>query len=428
MIRIHIPGGRHNLLVRNRLAAQADVALNIARKYKDVLLYLTDRAAQLIGIQLLNIHAVNQNLSFLNIVITPNQIQNGGLSGTCRSDESHLLSRLNRETHILQNPVLILICEPDMTEFNTPLNRGQLLRMLGILNHRLLIQQRKNLLCGRNRGLQRGKLFRDILNRLEERTDIINENIQRTDRYRTVQDLPSSRRNNNHKRKNGQHINRRTEDREYQHLTVIRAVQLAALLHELRVLLPLPRKDLNQLHSGQMLGQIRINRCQLCSRKAVGRLGNRLEQNRQGYDERQQHKSIHCDMRIQPQHNHRDSDNLHQVLKQTHQNIREHIVQRLYVVRHPRYDSSDRGNIEETQRQFMDMFKYFLSDIVDNILPHQLQDPGLQEITYKSPNQHKKIHQRSLLNHVIASSDLEGIDCITDNCGTVQFHSRNHQH
>ena len=83
---------------------------------------MPDGSAKYIRVDIADVHAINQNFSFLNIEITSNQIENGAFPGTCGTDKGNLLSGFDDEADIFEHIVIFLICEPHMTEFDTALD------------------------------------------------------------------------------------------------------------------------------------------------------------------------------------------------------------------------------------------------------------------------------------------------------------------
>lgn len=61
--------GKGNLLV-----VQRDIALDVPGKNKHILLYLTDGAAQHVGVDFFDVDAVDQDLTFLDVEVTSDQV------------------------------------------------------------------------------------------------------------------------------------------------------------------------------------------------------------------------------------------------------------------------------------------------------------------------------------------------------------------
>ena len=116
----------------------------------------------------LDVDAINEDLSLLNIVIAANQGQNGGLTGAGRAYKGHRLSRLHREGHALEHPLIRLIGEPHILKFNFSFDMLQLDGIRLVYDFRLLIQHGENLFCGGKGALQHIKLLCQGLNGVKE--------------------------------------------------------------------------------------------------------------------------------------------------------------------------------------------------------------------------------------------------------------------
>lgn len=75
VVRIDNPGGALCSLQGNRLVAKRDIALDVPGEEKDVLLHLPDRAPEHTGVNVFDIYSVDQNLPFLNVKISSDEIQ-----------------------------------------------------------------------------------------------------------------------------------------------------------------------------------------------------------------------------------------------------------------------------------------------------------------------------------------------------------------
>ncbi len=95
------PRCTNHILTADGFIVKVNITLNISRKQKHILLYLSDGTAQLCLIYLFDIDAVNQYLSFLNIKISANQIQNGSFSCSGGAHKSNLFARADDKAHIL---------------------------------------------------------------------------------------------------------------------------------------------------------------------------------------------------------------------------------------------------------------------------------------------------------------------------------------
>ena len=79
------------------------------------------RSSQVIFFDLSNIDLIVTDLTFLNIIKTVDQIGNGCLSGSGRTDKRDLLTRLCKQRYIVQNNFIRVVAEINMFEYHTAL-------------------------------------------------------------------------------------------------------------------------------------------------------------------------------------------------------------------------------------------------------------------------------------------------------------------
>ena len=80
--------------------------------------------------------SINKNSSIINIIESHKQFNNSGLTCTCRSNDSNLLSRLNIYTEILDDSLVLIVSKSYMLEINLALNsicRNRILNSLVFL-------------------------------------------------------------------------------------------------------------------------------------------------------------------------------------------------------------------------------------------------------------------------------------------------------
>ena len=97
-------------LIGDGFVAQADVVGDIAGEEEHVLLHLADGGADLLAAHFADIHAVNADGALLDVVVAPDEVEDGGLACAGRADEGHLLAGLNDEGHVPEHPVGAVHC------------------------------------------------------------------------------------------------------------------------------------------------------------------------------------------------------------------------------------------------------------------------------------------------------------------------------
>ena len=430
-------GGLPDLLIGDLFISQTNVAGNITGKDKYVLLHLSNGTADLIPGHVTDIHAVNEDLALLDVVVAADQIQNGGLARTSGTYKSHTLTGLNGKAYISQHIIFAVIGKPYIFKFDTSTNLRQCYRLFRIMDHRLLIQQGKNLLCRSHRRLEGRKLLCQFLDGLEEGVDILNENIHGTKADDTVQHAIAAAGDNDDQCQDGYQVDTGTENGKDHHFLVMSLVQVFTLITEILMFFLLAVEDLDHLHTGNILGQEGIQHRHLGLGDLIGFAGNALKHKGQNHNSRYHHKTIQCHGHVAIQHDDHQTNDLHHVAEQTHHNIGIQVVQGFYVVGHTGHDLTHRSQIEETHGQAFHMGEHLITDLVNDLLSRLLQDQILYTITDEQDDQNHHIHNGSLYDtlesqiHHLTGSKITGnvqVNGITNDDGLVQLHGSHHQH
>ena len=74
-----------------------------------ILQYDAKGSSQIRLLDLIDIDAIITDLTILNIIETVDQIGNGGLTGSGRSDKGNLLTRLSIQLDIMKHDLIIII-------------------------------------------------------------------------------------------------------------------------------------------------------------------------------------------------------------------------------------------------------------------------------------------------------------------------------
>ena len=118
---------------------------------------------------------VNPDGTAVYIVETHQQLHHRSLARTGRSDDRDLLPVFDIRRKIMHNDLIRLIAERHMVELHISLQPLDAHRMLGNLRFFLLIEKLKHTLRGSRRGLQHVRHLRELLDRLREIADILEE-------------------------------------------------------------------------------------------------------------------------------------------------------------------------------------------------------------------------------------------------------------
>src|SRR6185369_14718302 len=96
------------------------------------------------------------------------------------TDKRNRLSRLDRERHIFQNPVLILVSKPNVLKFNSAARSFSLDWFGGIQNSDRQIERSEEAMRRNDSSLQHVVLIRNVANGLEEKARVLNESDKST--------------------------------------------------------------------------------------------------------------------------------------------------------------------------------------------------------------------------------------------------------
>ena len=350
--------------------------------------------ADLLGRQIADVDIVDQDLALLDVIIAPDQVEDGRLARAGGADEGDLFPRVDDKAHVAQNVLLSFVGEPDVAELDLAAHRRQLDRMLRLEDRVLFVEDGEDLFRRGHGVLQRGKLLSQFLNGLKEGADIVGENVHRTERYRSGQHAHAAAVEDQGERKRRDAGKARPEHHEDQQLAHLGAVEVGRSLFKLRKLFALARKDLDELHAGDVFGQEGVERGDLRAHDAVHAAHQRAERQRDDENHRQEQKREQREAHVDAEHHDRVADDEHRVRKQAHEHARIHLVERLHVVRHARHDAAHGVGVEKAERQRVDVLKHLLTDGEDNALSGLLQQPDLAEMADDRHQQHGKICDR----------------------------------
>ena len=186
-------------------------------------------------------------------------------------------------------------------------------------------------------------------------------------------------------------ISAATDNREDHHLPEARLIEASVFLLKLLKLPLLPAEDLDDLHSGQMLGQEGVQGGETRAHNPVGLPGNHPEEQGQCRHHRDQQEGKQRHPGIQGDHDHRQADHLDHIPEQLDEDVGEHLVDGLHVIGQPGHDLSDRGDVKEAHGQLLHMAEKLVAQIVDNILSHLLQQQGLGPVQQHEQEQRRQI-------------------------------------
>ena len=388
----------HHSLVGNGGVVQPDIALDVTGKQEHILQHLTDVLPQVGDLDLANVHAVDQNLALLDVVIPADQVLDGGLTGTGGTNEGHTLTGLDLEGHVTQHPFAFTIGEPDVLELNMTLEGLHMDGILGIGDGRFGVHQPENTLGSRRSRLDHVEVFGHFLNGVEELGDIPLESQQSTDAHHAGHGQRAAVGQQNGHGGDVQNVGDGAVDGMAHQLLDMCLAQLFALLLELPLGVLFGSEDLYHLHAGNVFGNEGVQLGHLGADGTVHLTGDL------GKDEGGDHRKGNDDENGQRQTHMAIQHGLHD----THQNENvgyhgdhhrgEHFQHGLTVVGDAGDQSADGVVVEEADVQLGQVVEDVGTHIVDDLLAHHSQQCSLR-IGQGEGQRHRDQIQAAQLEH-----------------------------
>ncbi len=110
--------GVHRALARNRRVAERDVVVDRPGEDVEILQHHADAAAQVAGVDVVQVDAVEEDLAVGEIVETPQQPDERALAGAGRTDDREFLAGTDVERYVAQHRHVRVVAEVDVTELD----------------------------------------------------------------------------------------------------------------------------------------------------------------------------------------------------------------------------------------------------------------------------------------------------------------------
>ena len=369
-----------------------------------------------------DVNAVNKNLALLNIVITADKREYGGLARAGRADEGNRLLGIYLKGHVTKHPFALVIGEPYVLELNIAPYRLKL-DGIGLVNYLgLHIKDGEYLLCRGECRLHPVKLLGKVLDRVKEPGDEHIEGHQHvggdglTEELGIVNISPARQVEECHNRGDIKHIYHRTEDTEDENLPVLRLTETLVFLLKLGSLSLLAVKDLGDLHSRQILGEEGVDVGGAVLYTTVGTAGKLTEDNGEEDDEGHEakhHKRKHI---VEAKHRNEHTHDDKAVFDKVNQEVSEHHRDRSRIVADSGNKLSYGNSVKLAVGETLDMGKHVLTQIRQDPLSDLLQDDGLEVGCHKRENKYACIdddvsqqlaHLKSLAEYLFYPTDKE---------------------
>ena len=349
---VDVFGSFHHICIADAFFAQTDVALDIAGKEEHILQHLANVTAQVSNLNVPDIHAIYQHLTLLHVIVSADQVLDGGLTGTGGTDKGHALAGLHLEGYVAQHPLFVTISEPNILELDLATERGHGHGVGLVLNLGLRVQQPENTLGRCRSRLDHVELFCQVLDGLEELGDVALENHQRTDGDNAIHCQASAVQQQDRHGHSVQHVgNGRIQSKRSQLLDVDLAQLLGFLCESLHRVI-FCSKDLHGLHAGDVLGHKAVQLRDLCTDVPINLFGIDPESKGCYGDHRQHRKDHQRQLCMHGDHIDHDAGQQANALQHVDDNAGEHFVHRLTVVGNAGHQTADGVIIKEAHMQF----------------------------------------------------------------------------
>ena len=327
------------------------------------------------------------------VVVAPDQVQDGALARAGRADEGYALPGFDHEGDVLEHPVLLVagVGEPDVVELDAALDFRQDDGMLVLRDQRFRVQQGEDLLRGRDGALQGRELLRQLLDRLEEAADVLQEFVQRADGDDARERGAAAETHDDGQGADAQQVESGTEQREDHHLAEARLVQVVVLFGELVELLLLAAEDLDDLHAGQVLAEIGVDRGQPRAHDAVRLARDQAENDGQHQHDRQQYEAVQRQAGVEREHDDDQAGDFDHVAEQLDQDVGEDLVDGLHVVGDAGHQLADRRRVEKAHGQRFDVREDLVAQVVDDVLAHLLHHQELEPVAQEEAQQRQQV-------------------------------------
>ena len=420
VVGVDIAADLQDLIVRDALFPQDDVAADGAREEEHILQHLAEVTAERGDLDLPDVDAVNEDLALLELVVPADERKDGALARAGGADKGHRLPRVDVEGNALQHPLARDIAEPDVLELDLPLHLVQLDGVRGIHQLGLDVHDGEHLLRGRKRRLQPVELLGKVLDGGEELGDVHIEGDDGAagnglaEEADVVQMPHAAQIEQAEDGADVEHIDQRAEYAEYEDLLLIGASQLLAFPAEILHLGVLAAKDLGHLDARKILRQVGVDVGGRVLELAVGSPGELAEDDREDHDEGHKAEHHQGQLVVQADHCDQDAEDDEAVLGQLHQQIGEHHRDGIGVVGHTGDQLAHRDLIELLMGERLDVGEQVLAQIGDDPLADPLQDDGLKIGACHREHQHTGIdghRDKQLVQGEIARHQLfDGAD------------------
>ncbi len=414
VVSIYILAGGHHFFIGNIVFLQKDVAADGAGEEEHILQHLAEMTAQRGDLDLLDVDAVDQDLTLLDVVVPADQGKNGGLAGAGGADEGNGLPGRYLEGNALQHPLTGLVGKPNILKFNITFQFFQFNGIRLVHDLRDHIHNGEDLFRGSEGRLQGVELLGKGLYGIKEAGG---EHIEGNDcaagddltQNGGILDVtPAAQIQQAQHTADVEQVDHRTENTEDHHSLLLGFLDSVALFQEVLHFLLLPVEDLGDLDAGKVFRKEGVHICAAVGYRSVGFAGEFLEHIGEKHHKgnEAQHDQGHCV--VDEQHHHYNADDHHGVLYQSDQHIGEHHGNGIGVVGDPGHQLAHGDIVQLLVGKTFNVRKYIFTEGREDLLTDLLQHHRLnihadhrndQDAGIQGHHTEKRIQGEAILLH-----------------------------
>ncbi len=333
---------------------------------------------------MLDVYAVNENLTLLDVVVPADEGQNGALSRAGGAHQGYGLLGLHMEGDSFQHPLVWDVGKPHVLKLDLAADLVQLNGVRLVHHLGLHVKDREDLLRRGHGGLEHVELLGEVLDGAEEPGGIHIEG----DHGAAANDLahkggppdiaPGRKVKETHDSKGVKQVDERPKGTEHEELFGPGRGQGGALLQKFLVFPSLLVEDLGDLHTGQVLRQIGVDVGGAVLHLTVGPAAHFSEHEGEEHQKGHKTEDHQGEGIIEHQHGAQDAHHREGVLHHIHQDVGKEHGDSVGVVGLSRHQLAHGNVVELLVGEAFDVDKQVLTQLGEDLLSGALEDDGLE--------------------------------------------------
>src|SRR3989442_6369692 len=391
LVRVHEAGRGADLLVADRRVVQPDVRRDRAREDERVLEHDADVPAHVALPQLADVNAVEEDAPLLHVVEARDEADDRGLPRPGGADDRYALARGDREVHLAEHPVALVVREAHVVEAHLAADVRELPRVRWADDRRGRVEQPEHGLRRRHGRLHDVVLLRQIEDRAEELLEELPEGEQRPDRHRAAEDPVRA---GDEQRRRGARAREGDEGLEHAHRAdhpLVRPEQVGVEIVEELERPALSVEELDDRHPRQVLVEVGVYAREADADRAERLPHDPAEVGREDDEDRQRAERHEREPPGEDQKRDRDPDEHEDVAEDRDDPALHHVRERVDVVRDPRHEPADRIPVEEAERQVLQVPEKGEPEVVHRLLADPRGEHALPVAEESRSDEHEEV-------------------------------------